>query len=131
MKNLLLLFVLALPCITMAQDDLEKPKDMGIAEFDEFKNNSFAIFKKSQDFKKMVDEGQKFTAEDVKAVDALKNDLAALQETSEAVAKKAKDVKPMTKAPAATKNTQAAAKALKRSSENLTYVTENMVKEEE
>lgn len=131
MKNLLMLILLALPCLVMSQDDLEKPKDMGIAEFDEFKNNAFDIFKKSQNFKKMVDDGQKFTADDVKAVDALKNDIAALQEKSEAVVKKAKDVKPMTKAPAATKNTQAATKALKRSSENLAYVTENMVKEEE
>jgi hypothetical protein len=117
--------------MVLAQDDLEKPKDMGVSEFDEFKNNAFAIFKKSQDFKKMVDEGQKFTADDVKAVDDLKNDLAALQEKSEALVKKAKDVKPMTKAPAATKNTQASVKALKRSGENLAYVTDNMVKEED
>jgi hypothetical protein len=130
MKNLLMLLVLALPCLVCAQDDLKKPKDIGISEFDEFKNNSFAIYKKSNDFKKMVDEEQKFTPEDVKAVNALKDDLIALQEKSEALVKKAKDVKPMTKAPAATKNTQAAGKALKRTSENLTYVTENMIPEE-
>ena len=72
MKKLLMLITLGLfltPGILLAQDDekLENPKNSRIKEYDEFKNNAFGIYSKSLKFKKMVDNGEKFTVEDVRS----------------------------------------------------------------
>ncbi len=135
MKKILLIFVLGFlfsPSTLLAQDEeLKKPKDAGITEFDEFKNNAFGMYKNSLKFKTMVENGEKFTTDDVKAVDKLQKELSEMSEKTEQMVKKAKSAKPMTKAPKAGKNTQAAGKALKVGGDNLKYVVENMVKAEE
>ncbi|MCP4457013.1 MAG: hypothetical protein GY816_03140 [Cytophagales bacterium] len=135
MKKLLLMTALGLlfvPTILHAQDDvLKKPKDSGISEFDDFKNNAFSIYKSSREFKAMVDNGDKFSADDVKAVNKLQEDTRAMKDKTEQMVKSAKKAKPMTKAPQAGKNTQAAGKALEAGGTNLQYVVDNMVKAEE
>lgn len=129
---LIALGLFLIPTILVAQDEeLKKPKDAGIKEYDDFKNNAFGIYTKSLKFKTMVENGEKFSTDDVKEVDKLQGDLSAMKEKTEKMVKNAKSAKPMTKAPKATKNTQAAGKALKVGGENLKYVAENMVKENE
>ena len=131
MKKLILLIAVAMfsaPLLLSAQDEeLEKPKDVGVAEFDEFKNTSFSIYKNSLKFKTMAENGDKFTKDDVNDVTKLQDDLTKLQEKTEAMLKNAGNVKPMTKAPKVTKIVKASAKALKVSAENLKYISENMV----
>jgi hypothetical protein len=132
MKNLLTLLIVMVPLFLTAQDaEPENPKDSGIEEFDSFKNSSFRIFKESKKFRTKVDNGEKFTPEDINAVDKLQKELSELQGKTEAMMSKAKEVKPPTKVPTVTSNTKEAGKALKLGAANLKYVTENMVKEEE
>ena len=134
MKKAILLTTICLffiPMLLIAQDEeLKKPKDIGVAEFDEFKNNSFSIYKSSLEFKTRVDNGETLSADDVKAVKKLQEDVAAMSEKTEKMIKNASNVKPMTKAPQAGKNTKASGKALKFSSANLQYVLDNMITEE-
>lgn len=79
---LIALGLMIMPSILLAQDkEMKKPKDAGIAEFDEFKNKAFGIYKNSLKFKTMVDTGDKFTVEDVRAVDKLQEDARAMKDS--------------------------------------------------
>lgn len=150
MKKILfavLMLTLALPALTQAQDAPPKrPENMGVADFDSFKNNSFDILDEST---KLKTEATRIDT-DVKSysaglasvsVDKLKADLKAIRQVGQSSKElstrigsldeqgkellvSAKSVKPMTKSPAATNNTNKSIKGLDVSRKNLDQVTE-------
>ncbi len=134
MKKLILLFVIAAcatPITVSAQNKLEKPKDINVAEFDAFKNKAFKIYTRSEEFKAMVDSNDKFKLKDVEEVNKMQEDIRSMQEKTEEMLDQAKKIKPPTKSPKAIKNTKSSGEALKVASENLVYITENMTMAEE
>lgn len=150
MKKILLavlMLTLALSAVTQAQDaPPNRPENMGVSDFDTFKNNSFDILDEST---KLKTEATRIDT-DVKSysaglasvsVDKLKADLKAirqvgrsskelstrigsLDEQGKELLASAKSVKPMTKSPAATNNTNKSIKGLDVSRKNLNEVTE-------
>ena len=140
--SLVILFVFAGSLSLMAQDDAPKrPENMGVSDFDSFKNNSFDILDESAKLKTdatKIDSDVKGYAGGLAgaSVDKLKTDLKALKgirnsskelstrigglnEQSKQMLASAKSVKPMTKSPQATKNTNASVKGLDASKKNL------------
>jgi uncharacterized protein (DUF3084 family) len=143
---LLVAFVALLPISVLAQDDAPKrPENMGVSDFDSFKNNSFDILDEST---KLKTDATKLDT-DVKSysaglagvtVEKLKTDLKALRgisksskelttrisgldEQGKQMLASAKSVKPMTKSPQATGNTNKSIKGLEASRKNLDGVT--------
>ncbi len=132
---------LMIPMALVAQDDVQRPKNMGNSDFDNFKNSAFDIKDESQSLK----EGVTQIDNEVKnysgvintiGVDKLKNNLAALKESKEAVKTlnerigvlddqgksmldNAKTVKPKMKSISATKNTNQSIKGLNIAKGNL------------
>ncbi|MBI9069346.1 MAG: hypothetical protein JEZ09_18760 [Salinivirgaceae bacterium] len=134
MKKIVLFSLLAcFAFVLQAQEDekLEKPKDIKVAEFDDFKNSAFNIYEKSEHYKQMSDGEEGLNAEDVIGAKKLKNDLVTLNEKAEDLLKKAKSLTPKTKSPAAVKNTNSSIKALDKAKENMDYVFSNMNVEDE
>lgn len=150
MKKILLavlMLTLTLPGLTQTQDAPPKrPENMGVSDFDTFKNNSFDILDEST---KLKTEATRIDT-DVKSysaglasvsVDKLKADLKAIRQVGQSskelstrigsldeqgkeLLASAKSVKPMTKSPAATNNTNKSIKGLDVSRKNLDQVTE-------
>jgi len=137
MKKLILFLFLGLifaPFLTMAQDEVKRPKNIGVGDYDSFKNSSFDIKDESASLKDNVGQIDK----EVKSysgimntigIEKLKANLKALKDSKDAVKKltakiselddqgKAllegvKNVQPRTKSPAAGKNTKASVKGL-------------------
>lgn len=147
-KFIYFLFVLAVmvtPQFTQAQDQAPKrPENIGVSDFDSFKNSSFDILDESAKLKTdatKVDEDIKAYASSLSnaSLDKLKNDYAALRGISKsskelsgkigsldaqgkALLSSAKDVSPRTKSPLATKNTNSSIKGLDASRKNLEVV---------
>lgn len=130
MKKMFLLVLVA--CLGFAvkgqekEKVLEKPKDIKVQEFDEFKNSSFNIYEKSMHYKKMADGEEGLTAEDLTGAKKLKSDVATLSKKADALLEKAKKVSPKTKSPAAIKNTKKSVDALNAAQKNLEYIFEKM-----
>ncbi len=131
MKKLFLFLVVVCAAIAVsAQEEggkdkekvLEKPKDINIQEFDDFKNSSFNIYEKSLHYKKMSEGEEGLKVEDVTEAKKLKEDVVTLNKKADEVLEKAKNVKPKTKSPAAVKNTQKSVEALKEATKNLDTV---------
>lgn len=144
---LFLVVLVAAPQVLSAQDDAKakRPENIGISDFDSFKNNSFDILDEST---KLKTDAAKLDA-DVKSyaaglagvtVEKLKTDLKALKGVSKSskelttrigeldeqgkqMLASAKSVKPMTKSPQATGNTNKSIKGLETSRKNLDGVT--------
>jgi hypothetical protein len=142
----LLILVALVPVTVLAQDDAPKrPENMGVSDFDSFKNNSFDILDESASLKKdatRIDGEVKNYAATMSSVtlDKLKTDYKALKgigESSKALTSKigdldnqgkdllanAKNVTPKIKSPQATKNTNSSIKGLDSSKKNLDVVS--------
>ena len=142
-----ILVVAALPGLLNAQDDAnaKRPENIGVSDFDSFKNNSFDIMDESTKLKTdatRIDSEVKNYAATISTVtlDKLKTDYNALRgigKSSKALSAKigdldsqgknllasAKNVSPRTKSPAATNNTNKSIKGLETSRKNLDAVT--------
>ncbi|MFZ2907353.1 MAG: hypothetical protein WAZ98_14210 [Cyclobacteriaceae bacterium] len=154
MKKCSFLFLaFVLPAVLFAQDDKtpKRPENMGVSDFDTFKNNSFDILDESAKLKTdatRLDTDVKSYAAGLASVsvEKLKADFKAfrgigkstneltgriedLREQSKALLESAKSLKPMTKSPQATGNTNKSVKGLDASKKNLdtvaTLVTDN------
>lgn len=151
MKKLIyLLFVLAVvaaPQFTQAQDDKQpkRPENIGVSDFDTFKNSSFDIFDESSQLK--VDAAKVETSvktyaatpssatleklkEDYKALRGvaksskeLTERIGSLDDEGKNLLTSAKNVSPRTKSPVATKNTNTSIKGLNAAKENLSQVS--------
>lgn len=144
--SLIILFVFAGPLSLIAQEEAPKrPENMGVSDFDTFKNNSFDILDESAKLKTdatKLDTDVKGYAAGMAGVslDKLKSDLkavrgigksskelstriGALKDQSKQMLASAKSVKPMTKSPQATNNTNKSVKGLDASKKNLEQVT--------
>ena len=130
--------------------DMERPANVGNADFDNFKNSSFDIYynshKLDQNLKTIEGNLVKY-ADDKKNInfESLRKDILALNKISESSKKLSKDLKalddksksmvenatkfkPRTKAPKAIKNTDESVKALDDAKDTLKRVSENQVK---
>lgn len=136
-----------LPGIMLAQDkeDVERPKDIGVSDFDNFKNTSFDIKDESATLKESVTHidkeiknysgiintiGVQKLKDDVKALyesqDAVKKlneKIGKLDDQSKALLENAKNVSPKTKSLSATKNTDKSTKGLAIAKDDLKAVT--------
>jgi hypothetical protein len=149
--SLVILFAFVAPCSLVAQDAAKKdeapkrPENIGVSDFDVFKNNSFDILDESAKLKTdatKLDTDVKGYAGGLSGVslDKLKTDwkalrgirksskelstrIGSLQDQGKQMLSSAKNVKPMTKSPAATKNTNTSIKGLDASKKNLDGVT--------
>ena len=133
------------PGLLIAQDDAPKrPENMGVSDFDVFKNNSFDILDESAKLKAdaaKLDTDVKSYSAGLSAVslEKLKADYKAfrgigksskelttritdLNGQSKALLDQAKSLKPMTKSPQATGNTNKSVKGLDHSKKNLEAV---------
>lgn len=143
---LFVLAVVAAPQFTQAQDDKapKRPENIGVSDFDTFKNSSFDILDESTKLKTdatKVDTDVKAYAATISNanLEKLKGDYAALRGISKsskelsakigdldtkgkALLSSARDVSPRTKSPAATKNTNSSIKGLDASKKNLSAV---------
>jgi len=143
---LLVALVALLPASVFAQGDAPKrPENMGVSDFDSFKNNSFDILDESTKLKtdatKLDTDVKSYSAGLASVtVEKLKTDLKALKgisksskelttrisdldEQGKQMLASAKSVKPMTKSPQATGNTNKSIKGLEASRKNLDGVT--------
>lgn len=143
--SLVALSLFVLPGLVFAQDDAPKrPENMGVSDFDVFKNNSFDILDESAKLKAdatKLDTDVKSYSAGLAAVsiDKLKADYKALRGISKsskelttritdlngqskALLDQAKSLKPMTKSPQATGNTNKSVKGLDASKKNLEVV---------
>jgi uncharacterized protein (DUF3084 family) len=141
----LLILVALLPVTVLAQDDAPKrPENMGVSDFDVFKNNSFDILDESAKLKTdatRLDTDVKSYSAGMAAVsvEKLKADYKAfrgigksskelstritdLNGQSKALLDQAKSLKPMTKSPQASGNTNKSVKGLDASKKNLEAV---------
>ncbi|RLD75657.1 MAG: hypothetical protein DRJ10_14875 [Bacteroidetes bacterium] len=129
--------------------EMERPKNVGNSDFDNFKNSSFDIYfnahKLDKELKKIDENLVKYAADkenidfeslraDIKALNKskesakeLSTDLKALDDKSKAMVADAKNFKPRTKAPKAIKNTDKSIKALDDAKATLKTVSENQV----
>lgn len=120
--------------IAVAQEAPKEPKNVGISEFDTFKNNSFDILDDSNKLKESattidseiknysgvmntlslekLKANFKAVKDGVKSTGDLSTQVAELSGQSKAVLEKAKKVKPAYKSPGAVKNTNSSIKAL-------------------
>lgn len=143
--NTLLILVFLCPVFVMAQDDIKRPKNVGISDFDNFKNSSFDVREESgslnEDVTKLDGEIKNYSGVmNTIGVAKLKEDLAALKGSKDAVAKlndkigdldnegktlvqNAKQVKPKLKSVSATKNTNKSIKGLGLAKNDLTSVS--------
>lgn len=142
---LLAILTVLTPGLLFAQDDAPKrPENMGVADFDVFKNNSFDILDESAKLKAdatKLDTDVKSYSAGLAAVslEKLKADFKAfrgigksskeltgritdLNGQSKALLDQAKSLKPMTKSPQATGNTNKSVKGLDASKKNLEVV---------
>jgi len=125
--SIFLFACIAMPLMIMAQDDVSRPKNVGISDFDDFKNSSFDVREESaslNDNVSQLDSEIKNYSGVINTigVDKLKKDLAALKGSKDAVkvlndkigdldndgkkmAENAKKVTPKMKSVSATKNT--------------------------
>lgn len=156
MKKVMYVILLALLSaeIVVAQDQAppKRPENIGVSDFDSFKNNSFDILDESTSLKNdasRIDKevknlGGVLTSlsverlrQDYKSLkginestQALKEKIGSLDDQGKQLLESAKSVKPMTKSPAATSNTNKSLKGLENSRKNLEsttgLVTENM-----
>lgn len=144
---LFVLAVVAAPQFTQAQDDKtpKRPENIGVSDFDTFKNSSFDILGESANLKTdatKVDTDVKAYAATMSnaSLEKLKADFAAIKGVSKsskelsakigdldtqgkALLTSAKNVNPRTKSPAATKNTNSSIKGLDASKKNLEVVS--------
>jgi hypothetical protein len=142
-----LLIAIILPAIVFAQDDKtpKRPENIGVSDFDLFKNSSFDILGESTDLKTdatRLDTDVKSYAAGIGSVsvEKLKADykavrdigkssqeltakIGSLDDQSKSLLEAAKNVKPMTKSPQATGNTNKSIKGLDTSKKNLSAVT--------
>jgi len=149
MKILTLLTTIILSSVfsTYAQD-VQKPKNINISEFDDFKNASFGVQEDSgtllESITTVESEIQNYSGVmNTMGIEKLRNNYKALKDgvtssadlskrlteltgQSSALMKKAKSAKPMTKRPAAAKNTQQSMKALDVGKGNLTQIQEKL-----
>ena len=129
-KLFLLLVVVSVGLMVQAQDEeekkIEKPKNINVHDFDEFKNSAFNIYEKSLHYKKMVDGDEGLSVDDITGAKKLTNDVATLSKKADALLDKAKNVKPRTKSPAAVKNTKKSVDALNAAKKNLEYIFERI-----
>lgn len=138
--NLLVLFTLVLSVSSIAQD-LEKPRDIGISEYDDFKNSSFDIMGESATLKESattvdnevktysgvmntisidkLKQNYKALKEGSEAVGVLSKELAELNGKSQDVLSSAKGIKPKMKSVGAVKNTNKSIQALDASKADL------------
>ena len=153
-KYVLFLFVLIMiiPFASIAQDDdVKRPKNIGVGDYDVFKNNSFDIKDESSSLYTSVSQLDKEIKNysgiiNTIGIEKLKTNLKALRESKDAVkvltakisdldtqAKSllegAKKVKPVTKSPQATKNTNKSIKGLKLAKNDLSAVS-NLLEED-
>lgn len=151
MKKLInLLFVLAVvaaPQFTQAQDDKQpkRPENIGVSDFDTFKNSSFDIYDESSTLKadaaKVEASVKTYAAtpssatleklkEDYKALRGvaksskeLTDKIGGLETEGKNLLSSAKNVSPRTKSPVATKNTNTSIKGLNAAKANLSEVS--------
>ena len=150
-KSLVLLILLGIfifPGVMNAQDkkDVERPKNIGVSDFDNFKNSSFDVKDESASLKENVThidneiknysgvintigvqklkENLKALQESQKAIRELSKEIGELDEQAKALLENAKNVKPKTKSISATKNTNKSTKGLGIAKDNLKVVTE-------
>jgi hypothetical protein len=143
----LILVAVALPGFVFAQDaeKAKRPDNIGVSDFDSFKNTSFDILDESTSLKKdatRIDSEVKNYSATISNItlDKLKTDLKALKgiaSSSKALSEKigeldnqgkellasAKNVSPRTKSPQATSNTNKSVKGLETSRKNLDEVS--------
>ena len=141
----ILIFALS-PFVLSAQDDLERPKNIGVSDFDNFKNSSFDIKDESATLKESVTQidneiknysgvmntisvekiktNLKALKDSKEAVATLTNRISSLDEKSKALLENAKNLKPKTKSIGATKNTNKSVKGLGIAKEDLKGVTD-------
>jgi vacuolar-type H+-ATPase subunit I/STV1 len=148
MKQLITMVLLGafLIPLSMYAQDVQRPKNVGISEFDNFKNSSFDIKEESAslkaDVKQIDDEVKGYSGViNTVGVDKLRTNLAALKGSKESVSKlneklgvldeqgktlvqKAKSVKPKMKSVGATKNTNSSVKGLNLAKDDLKAVGE-------
>ncbi len=127
--------------------DMKRPANIGVSDFDNFKNSCFDIYfnshKLDKELKDIETNLTKYAAdksnidfnslrEDIKSLKAINEstkeltaELKALDDKSETMAKNAKNIKPKTKAPKAVKNTNSSIKALNDAKSTLKSVGEN------
>ncbi len=141
-----ILLSILIPVSLMAQDDVDRPANIGDSEFDNFKNTSFDIREESFTLRESVTK----IDEEIKnysgvmntiGVEKLKGNFKALLDTKTAIAtivnrigeldnqskdllQNAKSLKPKTKSLKATKNTNASVKGLKLAKTDLDAVKE-------
>ena len=149
-KSIIFLFLIGIfitPGVLNAQEkkNVERPKNVGVSDFDSFKNSSFDIKDESATLKKNIthldNEIKKYSGLiNTIGVAKLKNDLKALRESSQAIKKlteaiaklddqgksmveNAKTIKPKTKSLGAVKNTNKSIKGLDFAKADLKSVT--------
>jgi hypothetical protein len=148
-KHFVLSLILVLPGLALAQDDpnkpVKRPENIGVSDFDSFKNSSFDILDESTQLKNDVtrlDTDIKSYAGGIASVslEKLKADYKALKDlgqSSQALTTKiggldekgkellasAKTINPRTKAPAASNNTNKSIKGLETARKNLDGVS--------
>lgn len=143
--NLVALLTLVLTFSIHAQD-IEEPKDIGVAEYDDFKNSSFDIMKESATLNKSattidnevksysgvmntisidkLKQNYKALKEGTEAVGTLSEELAELNGKSQDVLSSAKNIKPKMKSVGAVKNTNKSIQALDASKADLSATKE-------
>ena len=143
---LLMLGMIITSLMVKAQDDVKRPKNVGISDFDNFKNTSFDVREESaslnENVGKIDSEIKNYSGViNTIGVAKLKEDLAALKESKDAVKilndkigdldndgkslmENAKKVKPKMKSMSATKNTNQSIKGLGLAKKDLKSVSE-------
>jgi Skp family chaperone for outer membrane proteins len=149
MKKILLLPVMALLLFQMAaaqEQPPRRPDNIGVSDFDSFKNNAFDIVDESIRLKndatridnEIKNAGSVLTSfsvdkirQDVRALRGIKQSsevlaerIGSLDEEGKALLGNAKNVTPRTKAPAATSNTNRSVQALDYARKNLKVVAD-------
>ena len=142
--SLMMIALFILPMLTIAQDEVKRPKNIGVADFDNFKNSAFDIQEESSTLRSSVEqidgEVKNYSGTiNTIGIDKLKSNYSALKDSKGAVAtitqrltqlddqsksllEKAKNFKPKMKSISATKNTNASIQGLGKAKEDLKAV---------
>ncbi len=131
-KALVITLILGLiaPVISNAQEDLKRPDNSGIEEYDQFKNQAFDIYEASVDFKMKANGEAGLSADDIKKANELRVDLATLNDKANDMVASAKKLKSL-KAPKAVGNTNNAIKALKAAIANFDEISDKLTGSDE
>ncbi|PLX11050.1 MAG: hypothetical protein C0594_04095 [Marinilabiliales bacterium] len=102
----------------------DRPADIGIVEYDEFKNSSFDLYEKSVKYKEIYEAG-KLSDGNIRDISSAKKDLVALGVQSASMVKNAKELS-VDQSVRAVRITNKSIKAINKAKKNINYVLDGM-----